>query len=360
VKTSAFGNDSSKIERYLTFWDRSETTRPLVGFTRVGWFPLQEFRASQAWVHYRYLEPHMIDIQAVLDDHVEMVREGETIDDDLIRGASPMQVAVPFLPGILGSRLRILPENVMGEERHLTWDAALQINLDEENPWFQKYLELADALARWSGGRFPVSHSAEIGPSDMHALLRGHTQSILDLIDEPEKSAQLLWKLGEVLRSLTEKLWSRLPLFQGGYFDAQYSLWAPGPIIRMQEDATAVYSPVLYRALVQPIDRMLARNFECNFLHLHSTSIFLLDAFLEVKDITCFQVNNDALGPPVSKMVPHFKMIQDAGRSLLIRGSFSAAELGMLLGELDPRGLMLLIMVESEEQIGLARHIIGM
>jgi hypothetical protein len=359
VKTSAFGNDPTKIERYLAFWDRSETTRPLVGFTRVGWFPLQEFRASHTWMRHRYLEPHVLDVQAVLDDHVRMVREGETIDDDLIRGPSPMQVAVPFLPGILGSRLRILPENVMGEERHLTWDAALQINLDEDNPWFQKYIELADALTRRSSGRFPVSHSAEIGPSDMHALLRGHSQSILDLIDEPGKSAQLLWKLGEVLKSLTERLWRRLSLFQGGYFDAQYSLWAPGPIIRMQEDATAVYSPGLYRALVQPIDRMLARHFECSFLHLHSTSMFLLDAFLEIEDVTCFQVNNDALGPPVSKMVPHFKMIQDAGRSLLIRGSFSASELGMLLEELDPRGLMLLIMVENEEQISLARHIIG-
>ena len=32
-----------------------------------------------------------------------MIREGEWMDDDLIRGVGPMQVAVPFLPGILGS-----------------------------------------------------------------------------------------------------------------------------------------------------------------------------------------------------------------------------------------------------------------
>jgi hypothetical protein len=355
-----FGNDPRKIERYLAFWNRAEVNRPLVGFTLVGWFPIQEFQASRSWAQYRYLVPEMIDVRSVLDDHVRMVREGEAIDDDLIRGAGPMQVAVPFMPGILGCRLRILPENVLGEERHLPWDTALKTNLVDENPWFQKYLELADALARRSRGRFPVSHGAEIGPTDIHAILRGHGQSILDLIDEPQKSKKLLWRLGEVLKALTEALWRRLPLFHGGFFDAQYSLWSPGPIIRIQEDATAVYSPTLYRDLVQPVDRMLARDFECSFIHLHSTSMFLLDAFLEIEEITCFQVNNDALGPPLSKMLPHFRMIQDAGRSLLIRGSFSTDELRTLRDELDPRGLMLLVMVENQEQIGSARTVIGM
>jgi hypothetical protein len=205
----------------------------------------------------RYLTPDMLDPQAVVDDHERMVREGETIDDDLIRGAGPMQVAVPFIPGILGCKLRILPENVMGEEQRLSWDEALQVRLDDQNPWYAKYMDVADALVKQAQGQFPVSHGAEIGPTDMHAVLRGHTNSIVDLIDAPEKTEQLLWQLGAIMRDLTEALWRRVPLFHGGYFDGQYSLWSPGPIIRMQEDATAVYSPDLYRALVQPVDRML-------------------------------------------------------------------------------------------------------
>jgi len=356
----AFGNDPRKIERYKAFWARAEVARPLVGFTLIGWFPLREFASSRDWLEQRHLLPDMIDVPVVVDDHVRMVREGETIDDDLIRGAGPMQVAVPFLPGILGSRLRILPENVLGEEQHLTWDAALRVDLDQENPWFRKYLELAEALAHRAAGRFPVSHGAEIGPTDMHAVLRGHGQSILDLIDEPQKSARLLWRLGEMMKTLTEEAWHLLPLFNGGYFDAQYSLWSPGPIIRMQEDATAVYSPTLYRDLVQPVDRMLARHFECAFLHLHSTSMFLIDAFLEIEELSCFQVNNDALGPPVMEMLPHFRQIQEAGRALLIRGSFALDELRMLLDALDPRGLMLLIMVENLAEVETARAIIGM
>jgi hypothetical protein len=205
-----------------------------------------------------------------------------------------------------------------------------------------------------------VTHNAEIGPTDMHAVLRGHTRSILDLVDAPQNTARLLWRLGEIFRDVTEALWQRVPLFHGGYFDAQYSLWAPEPIARLQEDATAIYSPDLYRELVQPVDRMLARHFECSFIHLHSTSMFLLDGFLEIEELGCLQVNNDASGPPVAEMIPYFQQIQDADRSLLIRGAFEPDELRLLVDSLHPRGLFLLIMVKDLDEMDAARAIVGL
>ena len=355
-----FGNDPAKIARYRDFWSRADVDRPLIGFTLVGWFPLQAFSASQRWAESRYLTPEMLVPQDLVEDHVRMIREGDLIEDDLIRGVGPMQVAVPFLPGMLGCRVRVLPENVMGEEQHLPWDEALRIRVDRHNPWYQRYLELAEALVRVADGQFPVSHGAEIGPTDMHAVLRGHSQSILDCIDEPLRTAQLLKSLGEIFCQVTEEVWERIPLFCGGYFDAQYSLWAPGPIIRMQEDATAVYSPELYRRLVQPTDRMLASRFECNFMHLHSTSMFLLDAFLEIEEIRCLEVNNDASGPPIEAMVPCFQRIQEAGRPLLIRGAFEPDELRMLVEALDPRGLFLLIMVRTLSEVDERKGIVGL
>ena len=360
MRTAEFGNDPAKISRYRAFWNRDDVPRPLVGFTLVGWFPVSEFAACQAWETDGYLSPDMVDPAVFLEDHLRMMREGETMDDDLIRGACPGQAAIPWLPGMLGCPMRILPSNVLGEERHLSWEEALQARLDPEHPWFRGYMEFAAALAQASGGRFPVSHSPEIGPSDLHAVLRGHTESILDLTDEPERSAELLRRTGEIFREITEELWRRLPLFCGGYFDAQYSLWAPGPIIRMQEDATAVYSPALYRKFVQPVDRMLAANFASSFIHLHSTSMFLLDAFLEIQEIKCFEVNQDALGPPVEQMVSHFRRVQEAGRPLLIRGSFNTEEMRLLMDSLEPRGLFLNIMVNQMKEVEALRPLVGM
>jgi hypothetical protein len=354
-----YGNDPAKIERYNAFWNRAGVKRPLVGFTFVGWFPLGEFTACKSWSSSKYLTPDMIAPEDFMEDHLRLLREGESVDDDLLRGACPTQVAVFFLPGALGCKARILPETILGVEQHLSWDEALAVRLDRQDPWFRKYLEFAQALVAQSQGLFPVSHAPELGPTDLHAMLRGHNESILDLIDEPEKSAELLARLGEIFCEFTEELWKRVPLFHGGYFDALYSLWSPGPIIRMQEDATAVYSPELYRKYVQPVDRKLASHFASSFIHLHSTSMFLLDAFLEIEEIRCFQINNDASGPPVKEMLCYFRKVQKAKRPLLIRGSFKQEEMQLLMDSLEPRGLFLNIMVNTMKEIEALRPIVG-
>jgi hypothetical protein len=355
-----FGNDPEKIERYTAFWNLGEATRPLTGFTFVGWFPFREFAACQARRSSKYVTPDMVVPEAFLEDHIRMLREGEILNDDLIRGACPTQVALPFLPGIMGCKLSILPDNIMGEERHLGWEDALQCRLDRQNPWFKKYMEFGEALAAESQGRFPVSHAAELGPTDLHAVLRGHNEAILDMVDEPEKTAELLGRVAEIFLEVTEEFWKRMPLFQGGYFDAQYSLWSPGPIVRLQEDATAVFSPALYRKFVQPVDRLLAGHFASSFIHLHSTSMFLLEAFLEIEEIRCFEINNDVSGPPLERMVPYFQRVQKARRPLLIRGSFEPQELQLLLDSLEPRGLFLNIMANTMGEVEELRTLLKM
>ncbi len=360
MSKAPFGNDPRKIEKYAAFWNREDVKRPLVGFSFAGWLPVGEFAACKAWSSSKYLTPDMIAAEAFMDDHLRMLREGETLDDDIIRGACPLQVAVPFLPGVLGCKVRVLPQCVLGEEQKLSWEEALQVRLNRQSPWFKKYLAFAQGLVAISKGRFPVSHAPDLGPTDLHAALRGHNESIMDLIDEPEKSAELLSRLGEVFREFTEELWVHLPLFHDGYFDAQYSLWSPDPIIRMQEDATAVYSPPLYRKFVQPVDRRLANHFAGNFIHLHSTSMFLLEAFLEIEEIKCFQINNDVGGPPLKWMVPYFQMVQEAQRPLLIRGSFTAHEIRLLMDSLEPRGLFLNIMVSTMQEVETLRPLVNL
>lgn len=353
-----FGNRPDKVDRYKAFWDREDTGRPLIGYSMKSWFPLEENAASAVWKSRDILIPDMVEPEAFMEDEVRLLREGEAIEDDIFRGACPSQ-AVPWLNGMLGSRIRILPGSTLAEERILPWEELGELRLDPEDAWYRKYMEFAETLVRTAGERFPVSHGTLVGPTDLAAALRGHSQSIIDLSEEPGKSRELLESMADIFVEITEALWERIPLYHNGYYDAQYQLWSPGPIIRMQEDATALYSPELYRRFVQPLDRKIAARFPNSFIHLHSTSMFLLDAFLEIEEIGCFEVNNDVSGPPVREMLPYFKMIQQADRSLLIRGSFSTEELRLLMKGLKPQGLYLYIMIESIEEIPPLRSVLG-
>ena len=139
-----------------------------------------------------------------------------------------------------------------------------------------------------------------------------------------------------------------------------YELWAPGPIIRMQEDACSLYSPALYRTFLQHIDRELAKSFSNAFIHLHSTSLPFLELFLEIEDLRCFEINLDVSGPAMSVMVPAFQKVQSAGRSLIIRGSFTADDLILLRDSLDAKGLMVLILVENLGQMEQLRKHVGL
>lgn len=356
-----FGNNPAKVERYKGFWNRDIGTRPLVGFSIKSWFPLEEFAASRAWKSQTVLTPEMVDPEAFMEDQERLLQEGEAMDDDMIRGASPSQ-AVPWLDGMLGSMLRILPGNVMSAEQTLSWEELARLRLDPENPWYKKYMEFGETLVRRSQGRFPVSHGTLIGPTDLLGSFRGHTRSLTDLMDEPEKSREALWRFAFIFQEITEEFWKRVPLFYDGHFDAQYQLWTQGPIIRMQEDAIAVYSPRLYRSLVQPIDRYLAQKFSGSFMHLHATSLFLLDLILEIEELRCLQVNYEVNsgGPNIHGMLPYFQRIQAANRALIIRGSFTPEELSVLVDQLDPRGLFLYLMVADMHEVEMLRPLVGM
>ncbi len=356
-----FGNDPAKVAGYKAFWHRDDVTRPLVGFSIKSWFPLEEFEASRVWKSHDLLTPDMVDTAAFMEDQVRLLQEGATMNDDILRGASPSQ-AVPWLCGMLGSTLRILPGNVLAEEQTFSWEKLEQIHLDHKHAWFEKYMEFADTLVKTAAGRFPVTHGTLIGPTDLAGMYRGHTQNLMDMIDEPEKSQSLLWRFADIFKAITAELWKRVPLFCNGYFDAQYQLWTEKPIIRMQEDAIATYSPKLYRKLVQPVDQYLAKQFAGSFMHLHSTSMFILDAFLKIEGLQCFEVNYEvgSGGPDIQGMVPYFRKFQEANRSLIVRGSFTPDELRFLIDSLDPRGLYIYIMVENMQEVETLRPILGM
>lgn len=357
-----FGNYRDKVNNYKAFWNRENMERPLVGFTfRKNWFILDIFEAAKNWQSIKYLTPDMIEPEEFIKDQVKIFTEGEIIKDDIIRGDCAISATIPWLAGILGAKLRVLPGNIVGEDLNLSWEECNKINIDKKNPWLKKYIECTKAMVKKSNGNFPISHAAYIhGPSDLLCLLRGTTQATIDLIDAPEKVTKLLGRLSDIFVEITEEVWKEIPLYHGGYYDASYQLWAPGPIIRLQEDATFLYSPELYRKFLQPVDREIASKFSNSFMHLHSTSMFLLEDILEIDEIKAYEINNDECGPEIKEMIPYFQMVQKAEKPLIIKGAFTNEEIKLLVDSLEPQGLYLYIAVHNIKEINSLKTILGM
>jgi len=95
-------------------------------------------------------------------------------------------------------------------------------------------------------------------------------------------------------------------------------------------------------------------------MHLHATSMFVLDRILSIDTLRCLEINNDVGGPPIPWLVPYLKQVQAAGRSLLIRGSFSGDELRLLMDNLAPEGLFLYIMANDRQEVEKLRPLVGL
>ncbi len=151
----------------------------------------------------------------------------------------------------------------------------------------------------------------------------------------------------DLLIDLVEEQQSITGAFAGGYAVEQLALWAPDRIIRMQEDGSAFLSPALYMEHLQREDARQASSFPFSVIHLHSSSLFLLEGILNIESLKCIQINKDVGGADIGKMLPFLKKVQDRGKRLLIRGKLDHDDLKLLRSELSPNGLYLQIVVES-------------
>ncbi len=349
-----FGNDPGKIEAYQRFWRRNSASRPLIGFSLKTWFPLDEFSASAAWPVDMVLCPDDVVVEVFLDDQDAQVAAEAGFGDDVFRGGAPAR-SIFWCCGGLDCGMRVLPGNIVAISQKQPWERSLGKKMDPSHPWTAKYLTYLDALNARAAGRYPIGIGSLAGPLDYAVAIRGHEQTVVDMLEEPETARRFLDEMTGYFLDLVQAAQARISAFYNGSFDAQYQLWAPGSSVRMQEDAIAVLSPDLYRDFIMPLDRRIASAYEYPFMHLHSSSMIVLDHLLELTEIKCFQVTCDVGGPALEQMLPYYARIQKAGFPLLLCGALSVAECVRLAQTLDTAGLYLNIMLENADAVGECR-----
>ncbi len=338
-----------KIKKYTSFWNNSPVERPMVGFSLGGWFSFQSYSAIQRYRGAERLTPDMLSPERHFDDYDRIVALFEEIEDDVIHSVAPIP-AFPWLEAMLGIPAQVGNESIWVMEGGFDYRDTSKLNLSKDNPWRKKYLEFVSALQDRYGDRYPVGQPILRGTSDMVAALRGTQQMIFDLYDLPQEFQRLARACTDFFIGLVKDQLAATKPFHGGYVVEQFTLWAPDGIVRMQEDASALFSPDLYVKYLQEEDRRIASAFPYDVIHLHSSSLHLLDRFVEIEAQKCLEINKDQGGWGVDRMLPLFKMVQSRGKKLIVRGKLDLADLELLRKELSPRGLYLQIVIDKPEE----------
>lgn len=345
-KMDASRTVQDKVSKYLSFWGNAPAARPLIGFSLGGWFPLQSYQGMAKFRGQRGIAANELHPEDLLADYDRIVASWEEMEDDVIRAVAPLP-PFPWLEAMLGACVQVGDEAIWALEGGFEYAELDAVDLSSDNPWRRKYLEFVSALNDRFRDRCPVGQPILRGISDMIAALRGASQMVFDLCDDPEPFRRLAGRCTDLLVALVAEQQRITGPFAGGYEVEQLALWAPDRIIRMQEDGSAFLSPALYAKHLQDEDERQASSFPYNVIHLHSSSLFLLDVILDVESLKCIQINKDVGGMDVSGMLPFFEKVQDRAKRLLIRGKLDQDDLKLLRSRLSPNGLYLQIVVES-------------
>jgi len=344
-----FRDLEEKIKRYKAFWNRETVERPLIGFSLGGWFPLKSYRALEKLRGVTPLKPDMICPEDFFSDYDRLISQFGLVKDDIIRAIAPLP-PFPWLEAMLGVPMQVGDESIWVREGGFDYANMDRLDFSPQNPWRRKYLEFVAVLYERYRGKAPVGQPILRGVSDLVASLRGSQQMIFDLYDYPDLFQKLAANCTRFIIELVEEQHQITGFFAGGTMIEHFSLWAPGKIIRMQEDASALFSPNLYNKLLLNEDRKQAMAFPYSLIHLHASSLHLLSHIVEIPELKCIQINKDVGGTEIESEIPYFKLVQDRGKTLLVRGKLTLDDLEILRRNLSPRGLYLQIVIEAPEE----------
>jgi hypothetical protein len=334
------------LSRQRAFWSGAEVDRPLFG-CHLGPNAADRHPAVVRSLSPGPLKPEDLRVEPFLEDCERLYRFHREFDLDYSFVGSPFP-HFPWMEAIAGCPVMFSGTAFFAESCVEDWQRWRVPDQPLEGPWGRKLLELMRAVAAHAKERYPVGATLMRGPADMLAALRGPSRLPLDLFDCPEAIRRAAEACADVWIEAGKAQLALVPESDEGYMaGAQaYRTWAPEKAIWLQDDATALFSPNLYRELLLPQIGRILDQFPCTGFHLHGKIAWGIDLLLSLPKLDVIQFGPDA-GQRMDELFPQSQRIQEHKKLVFLRcyeGDFPHW-LGRVLAEFRPGGLSIQVQV---------------
>lgn len=296
------------LQRHRAFFEREAADRPLIGSWLFPFFVDRQFPELAASLRPGEIRPADIAVEPFLRDVERLADAYAQLNDDypLALGAF---YGVPWMEAIMGCPIRFSGDSMWAEPCIADWGTFDFERPDlRRNAWFQKLLELLDALIERAGDRVFCSPTLMRGVTDMCAGMRGSSALPVDVLESPERIGRLAEICAGVWIEVARAQLERIPESDCGHVIGGGCMryWAPRKGVWLQDDAIELLSPAVYREIFLPHVRRIAREFTVAF-HLHGSVVWPVDILLELDEIDVLQVTSDE---GVDRVVDAWKKIQ--------------------------------------------------
>ena len=333
----------SILDRHRAFWTLAPVERPLIAKVPTReWegkpYPLKGGRAA---VDVEWLEPDDVDVERLVGGPGS---EDELLVGDLLTGVRPMfpqawmeaLIGCPISVSAYGCVSQPARADVVGASE--SFSVATAVDSDWAHV-MDRVLVRATALAH---GRMPVHQLHLRGIIDMLAAYLGEARLCMAIYDAPEALELLQQKFVDLHLATAWKGLGRRSPWRGG-FVSSWNLYAPGPFLDYQIDASSLFSPQAYEAHFLQADRRVLGAFPYSVLHLHAVGLYLIDVVLKIEEATAIEISLDRETGVWEKgfVMECCQKIQARGRSLILSGELTEDEAREFVSSLSPWGLAL-------------------
>ena len=195
------------------------------------------------------------------------------------------------------------------------------IVFDPKAPWWLKTEEILRACVKRSEGQYLVGCPDLIENMDVLSSLRGGQTLLFDMIERPEWIEKKIWEINELYFQAYSRIYDIIKLPDGSSSFGAFYIWGPGKTAKLQCDASAMFSPAMYRRFVKPALSAQCEWLDNSLYHLDGTQAMgQLDALLEIEALDAIewtpQAGIETGGHP--RWYDLYRRILKAGKSVQI------------------------------------------
>jgi len=226
------------------------------------------------------------------------------------------------------------------------------LRFDPANRWWQITEAMLRRCADAARGKYLVGCPDLIENMDVLSSLRGAQTLCVDMLERPEWIEQKIAEINDVWFTAYDRIYDLIKLEDESSAFGAFYLWGPGKVAKVQCDASAMFSPQMYRRFVVPALTAQCAWLDHSLYHLDGTQAMVhLDALLEIAPLDAIEWTPQAGIETGGHQRWHelYRRILAAGKSVQVV-NVEPEEVVPLLDAIGNRGVYILMQFKDERE----------
>jgi len=285
------------------------------------------------------ITPDLIKPEAYRNSYEWLIKKLRLQPGVCVWGIAPL-MGFPWMEAILGCSIVSSDDGLNVWVKPLPNYGKYMEYLDSQssNPWLEKLLEFTEYLVRIAKNRLPVNIFIMRGITDLLSAMMGPETLGLELYDHPEMLKKWASLLAELWIKVIKEQLKIIPRFHNHYWNM--GLAFSKKCAMFQEDASAFLSPQMYKKMILASDLKVFAAFPYTIIHLHSSSLHILDFLLDRNGPSVIQVGVDS-DSSIQKLIPIFQKVQQHKPLYISLVNSSVEDIQKVIDLLPPIGVIL-------------------